>query len=185
MVWILPLFFRSFGTTPRALTIGITFRVPRHSQLTSSICQPFPFFFISTLWSAGMTKFTCRLFFFFFKLVNLFVSQNPKEFYAYHSPRQIIDSAYIICLYCQILISCTILSGSLFPPNHAYSCISSASLLQFLMCCCFLIFFFFFSLIYKLQRCHLDLIPSICCRGRKQKERSHDFKNKVKIWKIY
>ena len=46
-----------------------------------------------------------------------FVSQNLREFCAFHSPRQIMGCAYTICSYGQISISCTITNGSLCPPS--------------------------------------------------------------------
>ena len=38
--------------------------------------------------------------------------------YMYHSPGQILGCAYTICSYGQILISCTSLSGSPWPPSR-------------------------------------------------------------------
>ena len=74
-------------------------------------------FFNFTLWYAGMTTSAIRrdLFFNFFFLLwlplrlvvwailgDLFVSQNPREVSATHSPRWILGCAYIICSHGQI-----------------------------------------------------------------------------------
>ena len=48
---------------------------------------------------------------------NPFVGQHPIGVYESHSPRQMQDCVYTICLYGQISISCTIPSGSLFLPS--------------------------------------------------------------------
>ena len=61
---------------------------------------------------------------------DLFGSQNPREFCISHSPGCILGCAYTIWLYGQILIYCTIPSGSPFPP----SCVSSCTLFA-LVCC--------------------------------------------------
>ena len=57
-------------------------------------------------------------------------SQNPKEFCVSHFLRQVTGCAYTICSYGQILTSCTISSGSFFPPGP----VSSYTLFG-LICC--------------------------------------------------
>ena len=58
---------------------------------------------------------------FWLQLGDPFVSQNPREFYASHSIGWILVSAYTFSEYGQISVSCTISSGSSFPPSHAWS----------------------------------------------------------------
>ena len=98
-----------------------------------SICLYFRFFKIFTRRSVGTGKSTKWqvLFFFFFLFIetgsgllavirwSVYVYQSPKEFYASHSLGRILVHAYTICLYSQIWISCTIPSGSPFPPSHS------------------------------------------------------------------
>ena len=52
------------------------------------------------------------------KLGDPFVCQSPRKIYVYRSLRQILGSAYTICLYGQISISCTSTSESSSPPSR-------------------------------------------------------------------
>ena len=56
----------------------------------------------------------------------------------YVPSKLVLNCAYPICLYGQILISCTIPSGSLSPPSHVYSYTISYTL-SVLICCIILI----------------------------------------------
>ena len=71
-----------------------------------------------TLWPSETANFTFHLVLFFCwrlkvlvvraRLGDFFVSQNPRELCTSHSPGRIPGCAYIICLYGQISVSCTI-----------------------------------------------------------------------------
>ena len=73
---------------------------------------------IFTLWSGGTAKSTIRQVFFFCwllerlfvwsRLGDPFVSQNPREYCASHSPGRVLSCAYATWSYSRILISCTI-----------------------------------------------------------------------------
>ena len=52
---------------------------------------------------------------FWTRLGDPFLSQNPRRFYRFHSPRLILGCAYTIWLYGQISLPCTVPSGS---PSH-------------------------------------------------------------------
>ena len=87
------------------------------------------FFFINTylarsgvLAGIGWSILLCLVF--WVVLGDRFVSQNPKKFYASHFRVQIHISAYIICLYNQILISWTIPRRSLLLPCHVCLCVN-------------------------------------------------------------
>ena len=89
----------------------------------------FFFSFIFILWSAGTRKsIGWRDLFFLFcffllilglvswvGLADLFISQNLKECYGSHFLGQILTCAYTICQHSQVLVSCTIPTGSPFP----------------------------------------------------------------------
>ena len=72
----------------------------------------FSFFLLIDTWSG----------FFGPEFCDLFVFQNPQEFYASHSLGQILVCAYTIFQFGKILISCTIPSGSPFLSSNASPC---------------------------------------------------------------
>ena len=107
-------FINPLVTVSRApITIGITytfmFRRFFNSLARSRYLSFFLLSFNFTLWPARTAKFTIlRVLFFFVDLViwprvgDLFVSQNPSGVCASHSPEQMLDCAYTVCLYGQI-----------------------------------------------------------------------------------
>ena len=118
------------------ITIRITVTFIFHSFFSSLEMSryfiPFSLSFSFTLWSAGSAKSITRqvLCFFFLlsqglvdwmRLGDPFVSQNPRDVCASHSPGQILGCVYTICLHGQISISCTIPSGSPFPTTRVKS----------------------------------------------------------------
>ena len=87
-------------------------------------------FFIFTQWSTRMAKIhliTNSLLgslghVFWAELGDLFASQNPKGFYAFHFLGWILDCVFTIWYYCQNSISFTITCWSHFRPIHTQSC---------------------------------------------------------------
>ena len=106
------------------------FHVPQLWSKRSRYLSNFSFSFTISLWSAGTTKSTvgsnillsCKLkpgLVFWFGLEDPFVSQSPKGFCAFR---------FLLCEYIyqygENLVSCTVPSGSLCSPSHAWSCIT-------------------------------------------------------------
>ena len=140
VVWIVstrPLISKSFSPcinrlvtvskAPMPIVITVTFMFHSFFSVFKQglgIYLSFCFPSVFTLWSVGTAKSTFRPVLFFFCLVvgprlgDPFVSLNPKEFRASHFLRPILGYAYTICSYGQILISCTILSGSPSPRSR-------------------------------------------------------------------
>ena len=127
------LFSKLLETVPSApITIGITVTLIFHNFSAlwqdPSICRSFLFLLFSLYgppeWQNpqdGKFFFSCHL------KVGLvlrsglgdpFVSQNPRDFYVSHSLGQNLVCVCTIWCYCQILITCTILNRSSFPPSH-------------------------------------------------------------------
>ena len=118
------------GTVPHTpTTIGITVTLMSHkfpsAQERSKYLLLFLFSLVFILWSAGMAKSFIRWVLFFFLtlspvfwpgLSDLFVSKNPREFYASLSAGRIMGSAglwvlqdYGFCIYHLVLYSNTTL----------------------------------------------------------------------------
>ena len=141
VVWMVstgPVIFKPSGSctsplvaVPRApITIGIVtfmFHSFFNCQARSRYLSFFSHSFNFTLWSAGTAKSAILQVLFFFvdhykiwpRFGDPFVCQNPRGVCASHSLGQILSCAYTICLYGQTSTSCTIPSGSLFPPIRA------------------------------------------------------------------
>ena len=125
------LFTNSLGIVPSVpTTIGITITFMFHSFFNSLARSRYLYLFspfIFTLKSVGTAKSIIRQVPFFFWWLSLglvfwpplgdpFVSQNPRTFCA--SLGRILGCSYTTCSSGQILISCTIHSGSLSLPSH-------------------------------------------------------------------
>ena len=112
------LFSKFLDTIPRSpTTIDITFIFMFHKFLWSLICSKyfsnFLLSFIFSLWFAEIIKSTWwYVLLFLFGFGDPFVSQNPKEFYAFHFLGEILVCAYITCQHGKILVSSTIPSGT-------------------------------------------------------------------------
>ena len=65
-------------------------------------------------WGGGITQGL----FFLLGFSDLFVSQNPREFYGFHLLETILVCAYTLWLNSKVLISFRITSGSPFPPSR-------------------------------------------------------------------
>ena len=95
------------------------------------------------------------------RLSDPFGSQIPDEFVS-HSPRQMLDYAYTICLYGLTSVSCTIPNGSPCPPSHVWS-----YTLSVLICCIIIIILLFLFIIFIIIIfiCHFDHVTvefSVC-----------------------
>ena len=89
----------------------------------SSLKQDPGIYLFAFLWSVGTVKSTRWQVLFVLFLVCSSGFQNPREFYAFHSPGKILVCAYTIWHYSQILIYCTIPNRSSFtvmPNNYDY-----------------------------------------------------------------
>ena len=128
--------YQSFGDCTKSTNYNWYhhhFHIPQffNSRARSRYLSFFAFSFNFILWSAGTEKATIRqVLFFCWLLIGLviwsrlgepFVSQNPREVCAFHSPGQLPGCVYTICSYGQISISCTIPRGSRCPPSHVQS----------------------------------------------------------------
>ena len=125
------LFTNPMGIVPsEPATVGITVTscsiVSSALKQGSDIIPPFLKFYYMVCWGSRVHYSAGSLFFFCWLslcmvawpiLIDPFVSQNPRELCASHSPRLILRYAYTNCLYGRISIYCTIASGSLSPPN--------------------------------------------------------------------
>ena len=135
------------------ITITFMFHCIFNSLEKSKYLSLFSIFFLSncvlhrngkTYYSAGFPFFSLSLSYwliYLFILLSLglvvgpilgdpFISQNPRGVCGSHSPGQILDCVYILCLNDQISVSCTVLSGSSYPPSRV-----SSSTLSVLICC--------------------------------------------------
>ena len=96
-----------------SVTIGITITFMFHSFFSSPARSQYLFFF-SLSFSFNLSKFSSFCWLFLGPIVwpSWDVSQNPGGVCASDFPGWILGCVYTICLYIQISISCTILSGS-------------------------------------------------------------------------
>ena len=116
-LWFVP-------SAPTTIGITITFMCDFFfsSLGRSKYLYLFSLSFISPLWSFGTAKPTIRQVLFFLLLIItrscrltetrwLVCISNPREFCASHSSGRTLSCVYTTCLYCQIKIFCTTLSG--------------------------------------------------------------------------
>ena len=117
-------FFQSFFPTLGTVLIGGIASLMFYCFFSSLIIftLSFIFHFVRTEKSIRRKILFFFLFFFYLTLClifcprsgDLFISQNPREFYETHSLGRILVYAYTICYYGQFFISCPITSGSTF-----------------------------------------------------------------------